>query len=161
MPDHLPAPDLAKRVDSASWDSARMLMPHSLACSQIAKLCTVRATENSTSGGSSDTELNELTVMPCSTPSEPRAVMMATPVGKVPSARRKSVDVKLMNLFRSLCRFRDIVGRQQMIYHAAGHGPIEGTVIVPIGDETRPRIEHFILGVARAEFRADGVPGRL
>ena len=44
-------------------------MPQSLACSQIAKLCTVRATENSTSGGSSDTELNELTVMPCSAPS--------------------------------------------------------------------------------------------
>src|SRR5580692_10158323 len=112
MPDHLPAPDLAKRVESPSWLSARILTPQSLACSQIAMLCTVRATENSTSGGSSDTELNELTVMPCSTPSAPRAVMMATPVGKVPSALRKSVDVKLMNLFCGLCCFRDIIGRQ-------------------------------------------------
>src|SRR6202012_4198353 len=116
IPDHLPAPDLAKRVDSASWASARMLMPHSLASSQIAKLCTVRATENSTSGGSSETELNELTVMPCSVPSGPRAVMMATPVGKVPSALRKSPDVKLMNLFRGLRCFCDVVGRQQIIY---------------------------------------------
>src|ERR1700744_5747976 len=135
--DHLPGPDLAKRVDSASWASARMLMPHSLASSQIAKLCTVRATENNTSGGSSDTELNELTVMPCSVPSELRAVMIATPVGKVPRALRKSPDVKFMNLFRSLRRFRDIVGRQQIVSHAARRSPIERAVIMAVGDETR------------------------
>src|ERR1700722_19980612 len=161
MSAHLPVPDLAKRVDRASWDSARMLMPHSWACSQTAKLCTVRATENSTSGGSSDTKLNELTVVPGSAPSGPRAVMMATPVGKVPSALRKSVDVKLMNLFRGLRGFRDVVGRQQMVYHATRHAPVEGAVVVPVGDEAGPRIEHFILGVTRTKFRADRIPCRL
>jgi hypothetical protein len=39
-------------------------MPHKFAACQAEKLSTVRPTENSTSGGSSDTELNELTVIP-------------------------------------------------------------------------------------------------
>jgi hypothetical protein len=44
-------------------------------------------------------------------PSGVRAVMMATPVGKVPSALRKSVDVKVMNLFCGFRRFRYVIGR--------------------------------------------------
>ncbi len=39
-------------------------MPHVLAVCQVGKLTTLRVTENSTSGGSSETELNELTVIP-------------------------------------------------------------------------------------------------
>jgi hypothetical protein len=39
-------------------------MPQALAVCQTEKLATVRATENNTSGGSRDTELNELTVIP-------------------------------------------------------------------------------------------------
>ena len=46
------------------------------------------ATENSTSGGSSDTELNELAVMPISPASGCEAVTMVTPVANRPSAPR-------------------------------------------------------------------------
>ena len=46
---------------------------------------------NSTSGGSSDTELKELQVSPAGCPSTPVVVMTATPVGKDPSSCRKSV----------------------------------------------------------------------
>jgi hypothetical protein len=48
------------------------------------------ATLNSTSGGSSESELNELTVMPTGAPST-RAVTTQTPVGKWPSACRKAL----------------------------------------------------------------------
>ena len=45
---------------------------------------------NSTSGGSSDTELKELQVRPAGRPSAARVVMTATPVGKQPSSCRNS-----------------------------------------------------------------------
>ncbi|MCY1379058.1 hypothetical protein D9M69_667420 [compost metagenome] len=44
----------------------------------------------STSGGSSETELNELAVSPASSPDAVRAVTMVTPVANMPSAERKS-----------------------------------------------------------------------
>ncbi len=44
---------------------------------------------HSTSGGSSETELNELTVSPSGLPSGPVAVTTVTPVAKRPSAVRK------------------------------------------------------------------------
>jgi len=43
---------------------------------------------HNTSGGDSDTELNELAVSPTSSPVGRRAVTMVTPVAKVPSAAR-------------------------------------------------------------------------
>ena len=43
-----------------------------------------------TSGGSSERELKELTVIPCGDPSEARVVNTATPVAKDPQARRNS-----------------------------------------------------------------------
>jgi hypothetical protein len=46
----------------------------------------------STSGGASDTELNELAVNPTSSPPAPRAVTMVTPVANMPSAARNSRD---------------------------------------------------------------------
>src|SRR3546814_8573742 len=46
---------------------------------------------HSTSGGLSDTELKLLAVRPTGVPSTVRAVMMVTPVAKVPSALRNSV----------------------------------------------------------------------
>src|SRR5215475_3638874 len=63
-PTHLPAPDWAKRVDNPSWVSPRTLTPQVVAVCQTEKLATLRATENNTSGGSRDTEVNELTVIP-------------------------------------------------------------------------------------------------
>ena len=47
-----------------------------------------------TSGGSSDTELKELQVRPTGWPSAPVVVMMATPVGKLPSALRNALASK-------------------------------------------------------------------
>ena len=49
---------------------------------------------HSTSGGSSDTELNEFAVIPTGRPSGASAVITVTPVAKWPSARRKSVPSK-------------------------------------------------------------------
>jgi hypothetical protein len=43
-----------------------------------------------TSGGSSEREQKELTVMPCGVPSEARVVNTATPVAKAPQALRNS-----------------------------------------------------------------------
>src|SRR5215467_10085705 len=68
-------------------------MPHAVAVCHTAKLDTLRPMENSTRGGSSDTELNELTVIPCSDPSLPRVAATTTPVGKAPSALRNSPHV--------------------------------------------------------------------
>jgi hypothetical protein len=56
---------------------------------QASKLPARRSTLNSTSGGSSDTELNELTVMPSRSPRALMAVTMTTPVGNRPRASRK------------------------------------------------------------------------
>ena len=42
------------------------------------------------SGGSSDTELNELIVIPRGSPWRPKAVMTVIPVAKLPRVRRKS-----------------------------------------------------------------------
>ena len=54
----------------------------------------VRARLHSTSGGLSETELNELAVRPTSVPSGARAVTTVTPVAKLPSASRNSRCVK-------------------------------------------------------------------
>ena len=44
----------------------------------------------STSGGSSETEVKELTVRPCGVPCGSITLAMATPVAKRPQARRNS-----------------------------------------------------------------------
>src|SRR5262249_1796768 len=96
-PSDLPAPDCAKRVDNPSWVSPRTLMPQVVALCQTEKLATPRATENNTSGGSRDTELNEHTVIPLRKPSGAQGGTTRTPRGKNPSAFRNSPDVKVMN----------------------------------------------------------------
>src|SRR5262245_38989021 len=53
------------------------------------------------------------------------------------------------------------ITRQQMIYHRCAAGPVEGAERVAGGDEARAGVKHFVLGVTRAELRADGVPCRL
>src|SRR5258708_38521042 len=54
------------------------------------------STQNSTSGGSSDTEVNELAVSPCDSPSRLRIVTIATPVAKRPQAIRNSLASTLI-----------------------------------------------------------------
>src|SRR5690554_6635645 len=60
------------------------------------KLSARRATLNSTSGGATDTELKELTVMPSRSPVPLTPVITATPVGNAPSAFRKRRSSKIM-----------------------------------------------------------------
>src|SRR6516225_773740 len=139
-PSHLPLPDWAKRVETPSCASPSTLMPQALASCQAWKLMTVRANENKTSGGSSETELNELTVVPCNSPSAPRAVTTATPVGKTSRVFLNSPEVKAMVVLSKLlsrelrslpCRVDDVrkgIGRQQVVYHAARRAPIEGAI---------------------------------
>ena len=57
------------------------------------RLLARRSTLNSTSGGSSETELKELIVMPMSSSWGPQAVTMATPVANSPKARLKCRSV--------------------------------------------------------------------
>src|SRR5215831_16275974 len=54
-----------------------------------------------------------------------------------------------------------IVGGEKRVHQSASTLPVERPETVPAGHETRAGVEHFILRVARAEFRADRVPGRL
>src|SRR5215469_6386943 len=77
-------------------------MPQAFASCQARKLMTVRASENNTSGGSSETELNELTVVPCNNPSAARAVTTATPVGKTSRVFLNSPEVKAMAWTRGI-----------------------------------------------------------
>jgi hypothetical protein len=56
---------------------------------QAANELALRAILKRTSGGDSDTELNELTVVPRRVPPLAIVVTTATPVGKRPSASRK------------------------------------------------------------------------
>src|SRR3546814_7687677 len=86
--------ELAKRADSSRWSSANTLMAKWLAARKAGRDLLARRKLHSTRGGSSDTELNELQVRPTGWPSAPQVVMMATPVGNVPSARRNSMGSK-------------------------------------------------------------------
>src|SRR5262245_49321857 len=100
-PTHLSGPDWAKRVDSPSWVSLSTLMPHAFATAQAAELVALRASEKRTRGGSSDTELNELTVIPCRAPSGPSTVTTAMPVGNNPKILRNSADVNAISVMCS------------------------------------------------------------
>src|SRR6185436_8605767 len=51
--------------------------------------------------------------------------------------------------------------RQQPIHQISRLTPSISSEAVACGHELRPGIEHFVLGVTGAEFRADGVPCRL
>jgi FG-GAP-like repeat len=51
--------------------------------------------------------------------------------------------------------------REQLIDQRAGRIPIVGPIAMAAADKPSAGIEHLILGMARAEFRADRVPGQL
>src|SRR5204863_7614778 len=87
---NLSAPGLAKWVESAASPAASTLMAKYSASRNTGAQFAVRARLQSTIGGSSDTELKELTVRPAGWPSAPSVVTRQTPVGNVPSAARKS-----------------------------------------------------------------------
>src|SRR5450759_89948 len=58
------------------------------------RLCAYKELLHSTRGGLSDTEVNELAVIPCNLPSRLRVVTMVTPVANEPSALRSSRTLK-------------------------------------------------------------------
>ncbi len=64
------------------------------AAALVGKLVAERATEKRIKGGSRDTALNELMVMPTICPSSLTAVTTATPVANCPSTRRKARESK-------------------------------------------------------------------
>src|SRR5260221_7818284 len=92
---NLSAPDLAKCVERASSPSPSTLMVKYSASRKTIAQPAVRARLHSTIGGSSDTELKELTVRPSALPPGPSVVTRQTPVGKQPSALRKSRGSRL------------------------------------------------------------------
>ncbi len=83
----------AKRRDTSTWPSPSTLIAKCVAASNAARLGLARRSDHSTSGGSSDSALNELTVRPKATPSAPRQVTTVTPVAKAPSAARSAAGV--------------------------------------------------------------------
>jgi len=56
---------------------------------KVSRLAELRDSENSTSGGSSETEVKLLAVSPIGAPSASSVVMMVTPVVKQPRASRR------------------------------------------------------------------------
>jgi hypothetical protein len=63
-----------------------------LACSKMAQLGLPLKLLHRIRGGSIDSELKLLAVTPTAVPSGARAVMIVTPVAKLPSARRKALE---------------------------------------------------------------------
>src|SRR3990170_4976115 len=74
----------------STCSSARMLTAKCLACSKAASDRDAEVSDHSTSGGSSDSELKELTVRPTYSPFGATAVTTVTPVGKHASVLRSS-----------------------------------------------------------------------
>src|SRR5215475_12506101 len=82
------APFVANTRQTSSWCSLRMFTVNLPAASILGHVVDTFEAQNSTSGGSSDTEVNEFAETPMgSLPSI--AVMMVTPVAKCPSTVRK------------------------------------------------------------------------
>ena len=78
----------AKRRDRSSCASASTFTAKWLPWLKAATLGLDARSDHSTSGGSSDSELNELAVSPTRSPLASSVVMMVTPVANRPSAWR-------------------------------------------------------------------------
>src|SRR5205085_296453 len=107
----------------------------------------------STSGGSSDTDVNEFTVTPTCAPSAMRVVTIVTPVPNCPSAARSARGSKAPSAIRSadLLRFgrpRRRVGRHQPVDQADGTIPVIGPERMTACHHVGACIEHFVLLVA-------------
>src|SRR5690606_4772074 len=87
--DHLSSPLFAKRDDKWVWSARKTLMAKPSARSKTSREFKDFAAQKSTRGGLSETEVNELIVMPARRSSYD-AVAIATPVANWPNAFRKS-----------------------------------------------------------------------
>ncbi len=81
-PSNLSSLLLAKFSDSSIWFSASTFTAKSVCRAYAAKLLVFLPRQNSTSGGSSDTEQNELMVTPSAWPAGVRVVMTHTPLSR-------------------------------------------------------------------------------
>src|SRR2546426_11398746 len=77
-PSHVFTDGLANRFDSACWPVESTLTVKCEACSKAARRLERVDKQNSTSGGSSDTEVNEFTVTPVWPPAAVQAVAIMT-----------------------------------------------------------------------------------
>ncbi len=84
---------LAKTRQMSSWGSLRMLTQNLPASRILGHDVDVAPAQNSTWGGSSESEANEPTAMPTGAPST-TAVITVTPVGKWPSTCRYLAESK-------------------------------------------------------------------
>src|SRR3546814_3799230 len=86
---HLSAPAVEKRTGRACCSARRTLTAKRSTAQRLSKLGVSLSRQNRISGGSRETEENELIVMPQLRPEASRAVTTVTPVAKQPRARRK------------------------------------------------------------------------
>ena len=82
----------AKRRDRSTCASVSTLIAKCSAASNAGRLGLSQRSDHCTSGGSSDSALNELTVRPTGVPAASRQVASVTPVAKRPSAERRAAD---------------------------------------------------------------------
>src|SRR5690606_26853534 len=93
-PPNLSSPREAKRPDNASCSTDRTCTFQWPEWANAGRLYADLARLHSTSGGSRDTELKLLAVIPIGEPSSARVVMMVTPVVKVLNASRNALGLK-------------------------------------------------------------------
>src|SRR3546814_722096 len=86
---HLSAPAVEKRTERACCSARRTLTAKRSTAQRLSKLGVSLSRQNRISGGSRETEENELIVMPQLRPEASRAVTTVTPVAKQPRARRQ------------------------------------------------------------------------
>src|ERR1700730_17544866 len=86
-PSNLFSPLEAKRRHTCSWSAASMLTQNRPTERILGQLLEVRSGKNATSGGFSETDVNEPTAIPASN-SSAAAVTTHTPVGYCPSTSR-------------------------------------------------------------------------
>src|SRR5579871_3997993 len=91
---NLSPPERPKCFDNGIWSLASTFTAKCVAAANVAKLWLVLLADQRTSGGSSDTDENELAVMPTSLPSA-AAVTTVTPVPNWPSERRNAAGSSL------------------------------------------------------------------
>ena len=88
------SPDDANKLDRSVWSAAKICTAKLLAAIKSSKQFADLPMLHRMSGGVKETELKLLTVMPTFWPSLPSAVIIVTPVAKLPSALRNSVWLK-------------------------------------------------------------------
>src|ERR1017187_959127 len=91
-PSNLAAPRVAKRMARSAWRCCSTWMFHRAASANAGKHGAVLVRQVSTSGGSIDTEQNELAVKPHQRPAEAPVVTIVAPLGNRPQASRKALE---------------------------------------------------------------------